>query len=385
MNRAACFSFLALAATFACSPEFPPQSTLSSLRVLGVRKDKPYARPGATVKLAVLYDDAVAADTDAAPRTRDINILWIAKCENPIGDTYYGCFEQLAKAFARIGSGDSGSFEGLDYGHNHVEFSFTLSPTIVKDHAPPVDRSPRYGLAYVFFVLCAGDVRPAPAGQQFPLGCYSKSGEQLGADDFIVGYTGVYAYENITNTNPTVKGFSVDGKTITPECIDEACIAEELGGEGPSVLDAGLVDAAEAGSDAGAQETGAPTSGPVDPCADPNGPACFEVCTDADQKDCPEHEVKLESEPATLEIDEAARVREGGELREQAWINYYTDQGRFTNDVKLLGDATQGYREDHGTKLRVPKKVGTFHVWAVAHDNRGGVGWVKVRLGTRAK
>jgi hypothetical protein len=104
-----------------------------------------------------------------------------------------------------------------------LEYSLQLSDKIISDHAPPPDTSPHYGLEYVFFLVCAGTLGPAPSGQQFPVACYSKSGKQLGAEDFVVGYTAVYAYDTITNANPLVTGFSVDGSR-TRRSARRACV-----------------------------------------------------------------------------------------------------------------------------------------------------------------
>jgi hypothetical protein len=409
MKRAVSFLLVASLGALGCGAEFEPQSTLTSLRVLGVRKDKPYAKPGDTVKLSMLYDDAVGIGADAAPPRRDVEIMWISACENPAGDTYLNCLPKMAKTFSDLqkglGSGDAGislgscRFQGapvpigspglLDCG---AEYSFKLHPDIIAKHAPPTDNSPRYGLAYVFFLVCAGEIGVAPAGQQFPLACYSKSGKQLGADDFVVGYTAIYAYDTITNANPFVKGFSFgDPKKITSLCVDEACVREEQPSGGVSMPEAGLADASsDAGSDAAVEASAPPLDGgtpggepDVDPCADPEAPTCFEVCTAEKQSDCPEHDIKLETDPSSVEPDTVTKAREGRDVLEQAWINYYTQQGEFVNDVKLLGDATEGYQENHGTKIRAPKKLGPFKVWGVAHDSRGGVGWAEVRLATR--
>lgn len=407
MTRTTALLLFAAIGALGCGPEFEKQATLASLRVLGVRKDKPYAKPGDTVKFSMLYDDAVGAAADAAPPKRDVKIMWISACENPDGDVYLGCLPKMVNTFESLMSGGAGLGKGscnlagvsgigipgiLDCG---PEYSLTLSDTIVTDHARPPDKSPRYGLEYIFFLVCAGEIGVAPAGQQFPLACFSKSGEQLGANDFVVGYTALYAYDSITNANPIVTGFTVgtgkdDKNNVPPLCIDEACVTHGTPMGGPVTLDAGALDAGDAGSDA-AVEAGPPpsdagsTPAETDPCSDPASAACFDVCTEEKQSDCPEHDVKLETDPNSVELDEVTRQREGRVISEQAWINYYTDQGEFVNDVKLLGDATEGYQENHGTKLRAPKKLGPFNVWGVAHDSRGGVGWAKVRLGTRAK
>jgi len=41
-----------------CGPDFDPPSELHSLRILGVQKDVPYAQPGDTVNLQMLWQDA---------------------------------------------------------------------------------------------------------------------------------------------------------------------------------------------------------------------------------------------------------------------------------------------------------------------------------------
>jgi hypothetical protein len=63
------------------------------------------------------------------------------------------------------------------------------------------------------------------------------------------------------------------------------------------------------------------------------------------------------------------------------------------NEVKLLGDATKGYIDDHATNLHAPQLSSAnaadfplnFYVWAVAHDSRGGVNWARVRINSYAK
>ncbi|HXK17559.1 MAG TPA: hypothetical protein VNG33_07145, partial [Polyangiaceae bacterium] len=49
---------LALTASVGCGANFDPGNEIKSLRVLAVKKDKPYAQPGDTVKLQMLWDDA---------------------------------------------------------------------------------------------------------------------------------------------------------------------------------------------------------------------------------------------------------------------------------------------------------------------------------------
>ena len=75
-------------AIFACGAgDFDPQSKVDSVRIFGVRADKPYAKPGETVTLEVLSTDA------RRDKTRPLKIYWIpAVCMNPREDLYYLCF-----------------------------------------------------------------------------------------------------------------------------------------------------------------------------------------------------------------------------------------------------------------------------------------------------
>jgi hypothetical protein len=45
-----------------------------------------------------------------------------------------------------------------------------------------------------------------------------------------------------------------------------------------------------------------------------------------------------------------------------------------------LNDATRGYNPNHGTQFYAPKEAGPVRIWAVIHDNRGGMSWVSTTL-----
>src|SRR5512147_709423 len=81
-------SLLALAG---CEAEFDPGSNVSSLRVLSVQADSPYAAPGETVRFeAQSYD----------PEGRDLEWAWVA-CETPASGSVDGCLAAIAEtAFA---------------------------------------------------------------------------------------------------------------------------------------------------------------------------------------------------------------------------------------------------------------------------------------------
>lgn len=400
-----------------CAPGFTSGSKLRSLRVLAVQKDKPYAKPGDTVKLDMLYDDG-PKDPNKPSAPRPIQITWYPGCENPAGDLYADCF--TGKALA-------GFLKSLANPLSGPEVTFQISKDIISSRPPPTNKKqPPYGLAYVFFVACAGTVTPNPnPGQnEFPIECESSTGEVLGPDDFVVGYVSVYAYADFQNQNPALKYpyFQVDGRDATTdevtqaECVGVDCIPLGPATPGnPARNDAGSSDAADASPfdagfvkdagtafvdggrdagfgiiDGGGSDGGKPDAGrsPVVTFAS------IQACTTASENDCPDHGITLLLDPSTaVEHDVVQEKLSGGTVYEQAWIDYYVDNGSVTNEAKLLGDAKTGYIDDHATNLHAPQISSAntadfpldFHVWAVAHDSRGGVSWARVLVNSYAK
>lgn len=352
---------LACAVATGCAAEFDPGSKIENLRVLGVRKSAPYARPGQAVDLQLLWHDAGAPrEGQAVPQ-----IAWAAVCRNPPGDLFEQCFAQVPDADPDdlanlISLPEPGASTPND------RFSFETAPDIISSRPPPAGGAAPYGLHYVFFAVCAGSLTPTPGGG-LPFGCYEEidgepgltgGDEQLDSTRFIVGYTAVFVYEEFTNENPLVTGMEFGDMTLWP-----------------------------ASAAAGAPE-GAVVLAPPDLCvgsecaATPadDGAACpaeltFPACDD----DCDDIPVRPLVDPSSAELDAAASAR-GETLLEQMWVNYYAARGEIDEEVRLLNDATQGWNEDFGTSYRLGEEPGVAYVWAVAHDNRGGAEWARVRL-----
>jgi hypothetical protein len=401
---------LSALAIVACASRFDPASKIVSLRVLAVQKDKPYAHPGDTVHLRMLLTNGAAFED--AGKGKEITVTWLTGCQNPDGDEYLNCFADLAKPGANLLK-ILGSFQqsvGL-------ETSLTLSPDILDRPAPQNPDQPINGSAFVFFVACAGYLDVAKSSTGFPFACFDRDTQkQLGADEFVAGYTEVFAYRKVTNANPIVKGIHVDGKSVVPDCIGEACIELEQrelqiasdnsgspvveAGAPPSVDSGGLgrrdaeasmssLDAtARDGSAAGGSSSagGAPAAPPPTPpitCGEKD-PACFDVCTTDDQNKCPKIIVDVDMDQRdNAESDSVQESIEHRTVQEQMWVNYYSDAGKYEHDVKLLRDATTGWNPAHSADLRIPQEIGHFHVWTVAHDNRGGTEWARITLATR--
>ncbi|MBX3182421.1 MAG: hypothetical protein KIT72_08770 [Polyangiaceae bacterium] len=319
------------AALFAmgCGAEFDPPHKVTSLRVLGVQKDKPYAKPGDDVTLSLLWHDS----SEQAPRP--VQVAWYSGCFNPPGDLYYGCFEALSGGGGNVGLGE--------------QHTVSIPSDIISSRPPP--RDPElvpYGLSYVFFAVCAGQLGPAPAEQGFPVACFDDQGKQLGADDFVAGYSGIYAYDTFENQNPVITGFEFNGRVVEPDCIGAECL-----------------------------------SNPPAPSDDCSRVACVDSCADDGDPTCPGIAFRPLISSSVAEVDDIALVSEGRNLTEQMWVNYYIEDGGLKSSVRLLNDATKGWNEDFGTEYYAPKQPGDYKLWAVARDNRGGSEWIRITVRVR--
>lgn len=337
-----------------CGPDFDPPSELHSLRILGVEKDVPYAQPGQTVNLRMLWSDA------SLQRPRPVQVAWSPPCFDPPGDLYYACFA------------DPSVFGGM-LTLNQDTASFTMPTDIItgtKDQpraAPADPRNPQYGIAYVFFAICAGELAPVTRTDEttFPVGCKGPDGKFLGSDDFVAGYTSVYSFKSFSNHNPNVTGFSFNGLEFAPDAttttVDPAA---------PSCLNETCASGSNAESDFDFD------------CAEfPE--RCVPTCPDDGDPKCPGYNLNPlvdKNDPANQDQDDVSAKLLGRQVGEQMWINYYTEEGSFKSPVRLLNDASSGWNKDYGTKFYAPKAPGLVRVWGVVHDNRGGVAWAGVTL-----
>lgn len=343
MRRATLVTILGLG-LLGCGVEFDPSSEVKTLRVLGVQKSAPYAAPGEKVEMSMLWHDG----SPDAPRP--VQIAWFSGCYNPPGDLFLGCVEQLAaNASSGGGGGSFGLPPGFEVGTGD-RFSFTMPGDVISSRPPPAAPLPPYGLGFVFFAVCAGELGPAPAASQdqFPVACYDGGGKPLGPNDFIAGYSAVYAYDTLRNQNPIISGFRFNGVDVTPSCVGLACLT-------------------------------APVNAPD--CA--AGAPCIDPCADDGEDSCPKYPIKPIIERESAEPDEVSAIAFGRDVSEQVWVRYYVDRGSLKSEVRLVNDALKGWNDDHGTEFRAPKKSGTLSIWAVVQDNRGGQEWVRLEVGVR--
>jgi hypothetical protein len=340
-----------------CGPQFDPPSTIDTLRVLAVQKDRPYAAPGDDVHLTLLWSDG------SSKTGRPIERAWVTGCVNPLGDLYAGCFSDPDLTKFKREMGD--------------EVTFTIPADIISSRPPPPDpRQPPYGLSYVFFAACAGTIPDS-----FPISCVDENGNTLGSKDFVVGYSAIYVYDHFGNGNPVVRGLSLDGKPLYGGCVDPASAAAVESGD----LGAVLGRASEGAGSSAASEPPVvcgPSSLP-DPadepdCSAPNAPCFVRPFPDTFVRQ--PLEIRPEVYRTSIETDEISKVTYGRDYEEQMWINYYVTKGDFLSDVRLLNDATTGLNEEFATQYYPSYEPGPLTLWAVVHDNRGGVAWARGTL-----
>ena len=341
-------AFLALVLHPSCTPGFDPISRINSVRILSVTLDKPYALPGDTVTMRMTVTDGLG-DADGMPR--QMQLVWLSGCYNPDGDQYYLCFEDLASQLEPIAEGGElpedivkvdlalPSSDGVPDAH---EFSFVIPEDIVSSRPEPA-AGPHYGIAYVFFAACAGQLRPGnlenPGGGQvsdFPLECVDSEGNVLDSDSFIIGYTQVYSFaDERLNANPPLEGLTFEGEPMS-ENLDEA----------PTV---------------------------------PRCPATYDErrtasCGDNPTEDCTVYQLApiFTEGQLVAERDPEGESIDGEPIDEVVWVSYFVTDGDVDPQLALVHDAREGRQSDIATEWTAPDKPGLYSVWAVVRDQRGG-------------
>ena len=339
-----------------CSPGgLADAATVSSVRILASAADKPYAHPGDMVHVDLLAFDG--RPTRPAP----MNLYWLPfVCDDPPDDAYYACFAQLAH-----GHGDAGAAAGADGGTeagtgglgllrpgtdlspllpSGASYDFKVPADAVTAHAPTPGTPVPYGLNIVFNIACAGHVEllPIAAGannpQALPIGCFDSDHNQLGPDDYVFGFTRIYAYSdpNMTNANPTIDHVDLLGQSV------------------------GLQSA----------PGGYTSAGFTTP-----------RCKATRRENCPKVKVGP-IVPASSWEKNPEDVDENGNVRhEQIWADFFATFGNFTSSARLLYDVTRGSIGDASTtdnEFQAPADPGSGVIWIVVHDNRGGAAWATI-------
>jgi hypothetical protein len=416
------------------SPDFQSSSQISGLRILASRKTKPYAKPGDTVGIDLLWVDG-SAPPEGGAVPAPVDIRWLPPCFDPDGDLYYQCYPNLG--FGQQGTGPSSGDAGFNPDAllallpSGDHFEVTLPDDIITRRIPPADMSVvPSGTAIVFFLACKGRLGFAPPGSQarfpFPLACFDRdTGEPLGADSFVPGYTTIYAYDNTTNNNPVFTSMDMDpvaqsfapGVPIEADAMSDAGMVDEAApsadgadestaeaaatddaadaGAADDAADAGItsdaeLDASSADDASSAAEAASPdasadageadsTAGPAEPTAPIAATVVVAVdrCTESNRDNCPNLRLTPHIDKSSAEIDSTSKDQNGNPLTESLWIDYYATKGDFTHTVRLVNDPVALWNDDQWTEWRAPPDPGPVRLWGIVHDNRGGMTWVE--------
>lgn len=320
-----------------CGPELDPISEVKTLRIMGVSKSAPYARPGETVDLHMLWEDG---RPDLPDKVESFFGFW---CVNPPGNTYSQCLTTPP------------SVNPPEFVTNQSNFQITIPDDALRP-SPFDPNLPESGTAFVFYGICAGTLElaafggppesDANLGDGFFPKCLDEAGNELGPDDFIIGYSTIFIYEDLRNENPLLTGFRVNGEDVEVDCLDSTCTQPF---ETPDLSGCEV------------------------------GVACLKACEDdGDPMSCPEISLEALIDPASAEPDELAFISYGTEVEESIWVSYFSDRGRISPELKLVNDGTIGWQDDFSTELYAPSEPGPLRLWAVVRDNRGGVAWLRV-------
>ncbi len=333
-------------AAIACGAgDFDAQSVVNSVRIFGVRADKPYANPGDTVTLEVLATDG------RKDKARPLKIFWVpVVCMNPREDLYYACFipsqgpngtpidggSRLIPPFPLDGGASDGGLgggggnlltsipQGIDLGP-FLPQGPTFSFRMPDDAIQPRLGSPPYGLAIVFNIACAGQVRFAERTgnnpQQVPILCTDEEGVQLSPNDYVIGINRVYSYGDRTNTNPVIEKLTLDGVDV-----------------------------------------------------DPSKGITVDRCVASKRADCKAWKIDVRVSDSSWEPNPEPGA--AADQHEQIWAAYYSDIGELKDDARLLFDSKSGRVSESDVEYRAPYEPSDGTLWAVVHDNRAGAAFV---------
>jgi hypothetical protein len=331
-----------------CGEQGDRPSDVHTLRVLAVRSETPFGRPGTTAELSMLAHDGSprARLTDGSLRSN--STLWIGGCNNPPGDSYAACVPYLHEVVRQFGDADlaAGSIPAdapsgtVGWGQ---EFAAAIPGDIISGRKVAEGVVYPYGVQVVFFAHCGGVLRrKSRDAASFPLGCFdAETGEELGRDDFEYGFYPLFVYDEIENANPTITAARFTDNPLGAACSDGVPCAD-----GMHCGSAGL---------------------------------CIPVvarCKQADKDDCESYRFAVEVPRSSVERAVVAHVPEAEAKSEGLWISYYADAGSFEQDARIINDQNSGWSDDTDGKWRAyVASSREVRLWAVVRDNRNGVAW----------
>jgi hypothetical protein len=190
----------------ACSSDFESSSRLTKLRMLAVRADRPFARPGERVRFETLV-------VDPAQRA----LQWASGlCINPSSSTADACLDALQAPLA-------------PWSPESKELAVEIPGGALEKLSEQARASAAVGLV---LLACPGELREAMTGK-LGLSCHQEAGA-LGLDGYEVGVKRVFVRERDRNANPEITRASWDGEAW-PE--DRVPVVEACDSDGDAIDD----------------------------------------------------------------------------------------------------------------------------------------------------
>lgn len=307
----------------ACGSDFSPKNEVQQIRILAAKADIPYAHAGEKVNLEVLAEDG-----RRTPNKKPMRVFWFpSPCVNPPGDQYYFCYAAIAQ---------------LPEKQNLTPILIESTKTSITIPQNALDgvmlrpgQTERYVTAYNFVVACAGHVERIPLKSglglnQLPVGCFDdETGLELDSGSFVVGFTRVFIFDTRRNAIPTLDGVTFEGQPVD--------------------LNVGV-------------KTG----------------TCVK---DKKTGDCKTVKLNVNFKDDNAEIDPDNVDSNGNVLRETIYVDWFTTNGKFKSDRKIVYDGNLGRPPKSDAELEPPNDpVPAGKIWAVMHDNRGGTTWAEFPL-----
>jgi hypothetical protein len=301
------------------------------LAVLGVRAEPPTGVPGRAVTFELLHSDEVAPPAGAAHAAE---VAWLGGCHNPAGGQYFGCYPGLRSAVATLAP------HVLDTPAEVLARAGAGLGTGFSTAIPEDIAARGYGVSFVFFAVCAGELTPAPEREDtVPLDCRNADGKSIDRAGFAVGFTTVYTIPGVTNHNPVIDGVDFDGVPLG----EPACAAD----------------------------ADCPPVGTLSERCHAPSARCLPVLEPCAVSGC--HRLAARIDPASAEPDSPAAAAGTRETLELRLIGPTIDATR-----RLHGDGSS-FVDDPSFPIGGPPpgSAETLSVWLMVRDNRGGVAWTE--------
>ncbi len=103
-------------------------------------------------------------------------------------------------------------------------------------------------------------------------------------------------------------------------------------------------------------------------------------CSQTDIERCPSAALDIVVPDESQEVDPGNLDANNNPLREEIWVDYYVTGGKLKHDTLILFEPHNGRVSDTSDGFYAPENPGAYLLWAVVHDNRGGVNWMQIPL-----